>query len=383
VGSFNLRSNTDRIRLLSRNLASVMNQNNDYRFGHSELVFGVLIRHAQMMVIPFVWVVCFFLTTGAFAEPTVILKSKDGQILKGVLIDRGKGVIKIHSEVFGHVQVEESKVKVLDWPEEQPDPRGEEKGSLPVPPLTAPVSIDEDTQKEKTRKWLGLPKDLNGQIGVGLGFIEGHQTKWENYSTSLQLGYDHERYHNQIRGDYLYNRVNDHLVSNNYNLIGETYRYFGRPKIGPYYARLLVMHSQDEVQLVDRQSEIFSGLGKDIYKSASATFRVDAGYVSEWEDFSHNPAFAFSDPGVEHRHKIYLHEQVDFQLNSKFQIQHDGLFMMESSDQFEIRLKTMLKYKLSDHFSLNLNHSFIFDDTSPVGVDEELSQTNLQLSYNL
>ena len=82
------------------------------------------------------------------------------------------------------------------------------------------------------------------------------------------------------------------------------------------------------------------------------------------------------------KHPEY-YENLDIKLGSKFSLNHDGYFMMEDGEEFEIRLTNGVKYKLTNHLSLDLNYNYTFDDTSPDGIDQDQTQINLQLGYSL
>jgi len=334
-------------------------------------------------IIPFgVWMAaCILATAIAYGQELVTLQSEDGQVIKGELIKQENGSITVKSSIFGEIVVPEAKVKLV---KDEPTKNTHGDTVVPsVPPKVDQTDKDAHPSKEETRAWLNLPDGMTIHAGAGLGYLEGHDTDAENYSASLEVNYDTKRYQNQLIGKFQYGKANGALTSDNYLASARTYRYFGHPEINRYFSKLKFMHSADEIQLVDNQSEVLIGLGLDLHQSDWLTVKTSAGYVSEWEDFSANPDYGVTDPGFEHRNKAFLHEEIELKLGSKFSIQHDGYFMIEEHEEHEVRLTTGLKYKLTNHLSLDLNHSYIFDNTSPIGVDEDTTQINLQLGYSL
>lgn len=322
--------------------------------------------------------------TTALSQTLVTLQSDSGEVLKGEIIKHADGLITIKSSIFGEVKVSEDKVKIL---EDSSTPAKVEHVGTIVPAKAPKVAISSPAAshpaKDQTRNWLHLPKNMEVHAGFGLGFMEGHMTKARNYSGSLEVAYDTERYKSLFDTSFQYGKANNQLITDTHNTSARTYRYFGKTKISPYYAKLKIEHSGDEVHLVDRQTELYTGLGVDLYQSKNISFHVGAGYVSEWEDFAANPAFAVPDPGAIQRNKAYLHETLAINIGSRTQLHHEGYFMVEDIDEREIRLKTGLKYKLTSHLSLDLNHTYTFDDTSPLGIDKDVSQVNLQFGYSL
>jgi hypothetical protein len=317
-------------------------------------------------------------------QEMMTLKSTTGEVIKGELIQRAEGKITIKSKIFGQLVVSEKDVTVVTG-DHQASTSQHAGTVVPSKPVQAeqPHLATSHQLKGETRSLLRLPDGMSVHTGFGLGFIEGHQTEAQNYSGSLKISYDTKRYQSLFESAFQYGKANGQLISNTHNTSARTYRYFGNPKISPYFAKFKIQHSADEVHLVDKQTEILVGLGMDVHKSEKATFRVSGGYISEWEDFASNPAFAFPDPGVEHRNKAYIHEDLDIQLGAKFLLHHDGYFMLEDTEEFEIRLTNGLKYKLTNHLSLDLNHTFTYDETSPLGIDKDVTQINLQLGYSL
>jgi hypothetical protein len=317
-------------------------------------------------------------------QQVMTLKSKTGEVIKGELIKREDGNITLNSKVFGQIVVSETEVTVVT--EILREPASKHAGivvpSKPAQAKQTHIAADHEA-KDKTRTFLKLPDAMSVHAGFGLGFIEGHQTDAQNYSGSLSVSYATKRYQSLFQSGFQYGKANGELISETHDTSARTYRYFGASEISPYFAKFKIQHSGDKVHLVDQQSEIFAGLGRDIHKTEKATFRVSVGYISEWEDFSSNPDLSSPDPGVEYRNKGYIHENLDIKLGSKFSLNHDGYFMMEDGEEFEIRLTNGVKYKLTNHLSLDLNYNYTFDDTSPDGIDQDQTQINLQLGYSL
>lgn len=321
------------------------------------------------------------LCTSAFGQESVTLQSKDGQIIKGSIIKQENGTITIKSDTFGQIEVSESKVKIV---KDKAEPTTSQHNGAVVPsapPKAEQTQAGSHPLKDKTREWLHMPDNMTLHAAGGLGYMEGHQTLADSYSASLELNYETTRYKNKVTGAYQYSKANGNLTSDNYNASARTYRYFGKEKISPYYAKFKLIQSGDKVHFVDSQSEVLVGLGMDIHKSDKLSVNMSIGYDSEWEDFATTPTAA--DPGVEHRSKAFIHEEISLNLTSKLSLQHEGYFMLEHEDELEVRLSNGLKYQLTDHLSLDLNHSFNFDETSAGGIDKDVTQINLQLGYSL
>ncbi|MDA7511078.1 DUF481 domain-containing protein [Verrucomicrobia bacterium] len=320
----------------------------------------------------------------AVGEDQLLLKN--GEVLKGTYLKIEDGKVYFRSSSFGELAVAQADAKLVKGTDVA---KGEAAPAALMPGhATAPVRLDakQGERAERKKGWarrvLHLPDDMQMQLGVGLGLIEGQNTS-ENFSTTLSAQYDRERYFNSAGAEYQYGEVNGFVNMDRFEFKMRNVRYFGDLEDRRYFALVQNVYEHDAVRLINYDYDIYTGLGVDALNNEKFRLRIAGGADFEWKDFNGSTRHRIADFPAEQRVNAFVYEDFQWHFGKRLKFAQSFLYAVDPKETgyFDLRITAGVQTKITQATSLLLNYQFDFDSASIPGLEEEAARVTLQLGY--
>ncbi|MFA5264173.1 MAG: DUF481 domain-containing protein [Opitutaceae bacterium] len=326
----------------------------------------------------------FFLASAliATASPTSELKLKNGDRIRGELIQKADGKIVFRSEIFGDIQVPESQVASIDpmpaasGSESPHESQAKEAASCAtVPPLLA---------KESRSGWRKILEETKGMVELGFNDQTGRSSASDlalRASAEYVAGVDSYR----VNWRYFYGHSNGILQTDRRD---GSFRWRHDLK-NRLFVQYVSSYADDSIKEIDINLEQSVGLGWNAYNTPTKVLNIGGGSTVQYrralglDEGTVILGDLFQDYSWKLSDRISFKQEASAQYSpisrSSYTIVNGQMLRTDSeATNYRFRLNAALEGKISGRLSLNLRYDYEYDNAIPVPdlkADQRISST--------